>query len=66
MHNVPPDKIATDSIALTSFYAGSQLIASLPRSSMTSNESISVALNLQKNNAVLDVIPNTVAHLEVI
>ncbi len=66
VHNAPPDKIATDSVALTSFYAGWQLIASLPRSSMTLNESITVALNLQKNNAVLDVIPNTVAHLEVI
>lgn len=66
VHISPPDQIKYDSVALAWFYAGSQLIPSLPRSSMNLNENITVNVSLQKNNSLVDVLPNTVAHLEVI
>ncbi len=62
----PAANMASDTGALTTFYAGSRLIPHLPRSSMQPRESISIEFSLQKNNTPITVLPGTIAHMEII
>ncbi|MBC7503535.1 VCBS repeat-containing protein [Candidatus Gracilibacteria bacterium] len=62
----PGDSLATDTGALTVFYAGSRLIPHLPRSSMQLSDSITVDFTLQKADTILGSLPGTTAYLEII
>lgn len=62
----PSPLILINNIALSAFYIGSRVIPHLPRSSLQLMDGITINLDLQKNNALLSVLPGTVAHLEII
>ncbi len=62
----PSSLISENNVALTAFYLGSRVIPHMPRSSLQLRDAITINLDLQKNNSTLSVLPDTVAHLEVI
>jgi hypothetical protein len=62
----PSISISSNSIALTAFFAGSRVIPHLPRTSLQLRDTIAIDLDLQKNNTLLNALPDTTAHLEIV
>lgn len=62
----PSLAISTSSTALAAFFAGSRVIPHLPRTSLQLRDTLSIDVDLQKNNTTLTALPDTTAHLEIV
>ncbi len=53
-------------VGLQEFYTGARLIASMPRSSITLHDSITIDLTLQKKDTLLSSLPTSKAYLQMV